>query len=66
MNINIVLYKPSGNHKAKTYRDSQKIKKRESKHTTIRNHQFTVEGSKRGKRGMREQQNSQKKLTKWK
>ena len=44
--------------------DSQKIKRRESKHTTIRNHQFTVEGSKRGKRGMREQQNSQK-TTQW-
>ena len=30
--------------------DSQKIKRRESKHTTMENHQFTKEGSKRGRK----------------
>ena len=30
--------------------DSQKIKRRESKHTTVENHQFTKEGSKERKK----------------
>lgn len=47
MNINIVLYKPSGNHKAKTYRDSQKIKKKELEPIKPENHHFTKEGIRR-------------------
>ena len=31
--------------------DSQKIKRSESMHTTTENHQFTKEGSKRGRKG---------------
>ena len=30
--------------------DSQKIKRRESKHSTVENHHFTKEGSKRGRK----------------
>lgn len=47
MNINIVLYKPSGNHKAKTYRDSQKIKKKGLEPIKPENHHFTKEGIRR-------------------
>lgn len=37
--------------KQKPRLDTQKGKRRESKHTTMENHQFTKESSKRGRRG---------------
>lgn len=40
--------------------NSQKIKRRDSKPTTMENHQFTQEGSKKGRKKPRKRQKSQK------
>lgn len=49
-----------GTTKQKSIAHSQKIKRRESKHTTTRNHQFTNNVARERKKRTREQQNSQK------
>lgn len=42
--------KPYGNHMAKTTVDSQNIKEEKQSLTTIENHQFTGENSRRGRK----------------
>ena len=45
--------------------DSHKIKGRESKHTTVENHQFKKEGSKGGRKEQGNYKIARKKLVRW-
>ena len=62
MDCNIyVSSKPQGNHKTKTYNRYTQDKEKGTKYTTMENHQFTKEDSKRGRK---ELHNSQKTMNK--